>query len=406
MKNFKIGLLGLLVLCGNKGCEALSYSFLEILNRIAKRNNVRFDVIFGMPFSKRFFVYSFLKFKSYYSFFPKINGYTNLNISYGTYFGKKNHYISKNLKTCKIIFDFTGGDSFSDIYGSERFFRNTHLKKKIIDLGIKLVLGSQTIGPFNDKSVQDLANEVIKESHAVFTRDLISKEYCLKISGIDPILTTDVAFVLPYSLSNKEDSSKIDIGFNPSGLLWSGGYTNNNQFNLKLNYKDYCIELLKKLCNDERYRVHLIPHSFFENLNGNDNDFVPCYELNKMFPNTIIAPFFKTPMEAKSYIANMNFFIGARMHATIAAFSASIPVVPFAYSRKFEGLYNDYNYDFIIDGRKLDTNQAVEKSLFFIENMDMVNESVQNVKGVIDKNVDNMIYFYEQVINSVYFLKE
>jgi polysaccharide pyruvyl transferase WcaK-like protein len=41
--------------------------------------------------------------------------------------------------------------------------------------------------------------------------------------------------------------------------------------------------------------------------------------------------------------------MGARMHACIAAFSASVPVVPMAYSRKFAGLFGSLGYDETVD---------------------------------------------------------
>ena len=52
-------------------------------------------------------------------------------------------------------------------------------------------------------------------------------------------------------------------------------------------------------------------------------------------PGVVRAPNSNSPSEAKSYIAGLDFLTAARMHACIAAFSAGVPVVPVAYSRKF-----------------------------------------------------------------------
>ena len=47
------------------------------------------------------------------------------------------------------------------------------------------------------------------------------------------------------------------------------------------------------------------------------------------------------------------------MHATIGAFSAGVPVVPMAYSRKFNGLFVDtLNYHFMAD-LKVQTNEEI-----------------------------------------------
>ena len=46
----------------------------------------------------------------------------------------------------------------------------------------------------------------------------------------------------------------------------------------------------------------------------------------------------------------MDFFMGARMHSTIAAFSSEVPVFPMAYSRKFNGLFADtLQYPYMAD---------------------------------------------------------
>jgi polysaccharide pyruvyl transferase WcaK-like protein len=67
------------------------------------------------------------------------------------------------------------------------------------------------------------------------------------------------------------------------------------------------------------------------------------------FPGTVLAPAFTSPSEAKTYIAGLDFFAGARMHACIAAFSSGVPVVPMAYSRKFEGLFGTLGYGRTVD---------------------------------------------------------
>ena len=49
------------------------------------------------------------------------------------------------------------------------------------------------------------------------------------------------------------------------------------------------------------------------------------------------------------------------MHATIAAFSSGVPVVPMAYSRKFNGLYVDtLHYDSLVDMKKESTNEIMD----------------------------------------------
>ena len=56
----------------------------------------------------------------------------------------------------------------------------------------------------------------------------------------------------------------------------------------------------------------------------------------------------------------MDFFVGARMHATIGAFSSGVPVVPMAYSRKFNGLFIDtLDYPYICDMRESGNTEII-----------------------------------------------
>lgn len=49
------------------------------------------------------------------------------------------------------------------------------------------------------------------------------------------------------------------------------------------------------------------------------------------------------------------------MHSTIAAFSSGVPVVPMAYSRKFNGLFIDtLDYNHLVDLKKDDSKTILE----------------------------------------------
>jgi polysaccharide pyruvyl transferase WcaK-like protein len=96
--------------------------------------------------------------------------------------------------------------------------------------------------------------------------------------------------------------------------------------------------------------VHLVPHVIVRSgLMAGEDDYRASAALAAEFPGTVLAPAFASPSEAKSYIAGMDFFMGARMHACIAAFSSGVPVVPMAYSRKFQGLFGSLGYERTVD---------------------------------------------------------
>lgn len=398
----RIGLLGLTFNAGNKGCEALSYSFLEILNNIANKRNEIIDVDILYTFPTRKFIKSKFRYKKCIKEFMPDVEYSNLKIDFCFYYHNKknlNSYPSPRIKKCNFIFDFTAGDSFADLYGRQRFFAGTKFKKKIIDMGIPLVLGSQTIGPFKDDDVRKFAVEVIKESKEVYVRDEMSLNYTREISGREAKLTTDIAFELPYD-DIRNESDKIKVGINPSGLLWNAGNRPDCSYKLSVDYKEYCRKLITTLLEDGNYEVHIIPHAFsLINKSVDDNDYAPVEQLKKEFPEVKFAPYCNTPMQVKGYIASMDVFTGARMHATIGAFSAGIADIPFSYSRKFEGLYNSLDYKYVVHGCTDTTEEALSKTLQWIKEYKTLQQSVKISQKIIKTKMD---YLYNDLTKLLY----
>jgi polysaccharide pyruvyl transferase WcaK-like protein len=80
-----------------------------------------------------------------------------------------------------------------------------------------------------------------------------------------------------------------------------------------------------------------------------EDDFTVGQAIAKRYPDLVLAPRFTGPSEAKTYIANMDLFLGSRMHATIAALSSNTAVLPLGYSRKFSGLFGSLGYSWNSD---------------------------------------------------------
>jgi polysaccharide pyruvyl transferase WcaK-like protein len=129
----------------------------------------------------------------------------------------------------------------------------------------------------------------------------------------------------------------------------AGGYTGQNEFGIALDYPQLMRDLIGHF---QRIgcEVHLVPHVIVQSgrMVGED-DMGASRTLAAAFPGTVLAPAFASPSEAKTYIAGLDFFMGARMHACIAAFSAGVPVIPMAYSRKFAGLFGSIGYARTVD---------------------------------------------------------
>lgn len=386
-----IGVMGLEFGSGNKGCEALGFSFLSMVDTIAKELDVNFEVKIGIDCDID-------------RIYKELNC-SNLSLSCFS-LGKITEVKRKinTLKKMDVIYDFTAGDSFSDIYGLKRFLRWTMNKQCVIFAKKSLILGSQTYGPYKRVLSIMWACHIMKKAYRVYARDDISKKVVEKMSKRDDICkTVDVAFALPYDKDkyHVQEKGKIKIGFNPSGLLWAGGYNGKNQFSLKLDYQKYCIELIENLYKSGKYDVYLIPHVLYNDLSCVDNDIIACNALRERFPGLIVSPWFDTPMDAKSYISNMDIFIGSRMHATIAAFTSGVVTIPVSYSRKFEGLFNSIGYPYVVSGTECTTAEALSSTVLYIEDIEHLSQIVTEKQSIVTAGTEQLLSSIKADIVSV-----
>lgn len=383
------------IISGNRGCVALCISSMYIIDEILSKNNVSYT--FYLPQSgqteyKEFEINVAGKVLKYTAL-PDISGTTikskvkNL-IRYKEFCRTKEIY-----KKADYIFDIGQGDSFADIYGKGRFdwiFAQYKLGRKY---NKPYCILPQTVGPFNNPQIRKQAVKGLNWAKCVMVRDKQSADYVKQlIPSCNVSEVIDVAFFLPYK-KKIFDSSFIHVGLNISALLWHGGYTRNNQFGLKCDYQEIIREIIKYFLSMDNVKVHLIPH-VVSGERGIENDYAISYDLYEEFNNhnLILAPLFLDPVIAKGYISGMDFFMGARMHSTIAAFSSGVPVLPMAYSRKFNGLFVDtLEYRHILD--LLKANDDVLKIVNYnFKNRQQLKEEIGKTMNSVVKNRKILLY--------------
>lgn len=333
---------------GNRGVGALAYSTFFLIDYISKRTKYSFNI--------------FVIVDSLYSTEDNfIIGESNIKVSFIRH---HNLFSFRGLIRCFLspieiniylkldyILDISAGDSFSDIYGKGRFRFINSSKRFFRFLHKKQILLPQTIGPFKDSKIKKQAIRSIERSEIVFARDKQSYEYVLGNTSQKNIHELiDVAFFMPY-IKKEFNKNYVNVGINISALLWNGGYNRNNQFNLKLDYQNTVKKIIEYFLQRDNVKLHLVPHVVSIN-STIENDYEVSQKLTEFYKDDklILSPLFLNPIDAKSYIGGLDFFIGARMHACIAAFSTGVPVYPMAYSRKFNGLFEDtLGYKFMGD---------------------------------------------------------
>ena len=306
------------------------------------------------------------------------------------------------VRNADLVIDIGGGDSFADIYGRRRLTQMFLMKYLTHMARRPLVLAPQTFGPFRYRLSTMLARQTVRRGAIVATRDNLSTA-CLRdelgVTG-EIIEASDVALRLPYDLpSPKEDGDPVRVGINVSGLLMSGGYTHNNMFGLKADYPALIHDLIRRFAEQPGpCEIHLVPHvsSWTGEGEAVEDDRSASLKLRESFPFVKVAPAFASPSEAKSYIAGLDFFTGARMHACIAAFSSGVPVVPMAYSRKFAGLFGSLGYHETVDCTTQTAEEILERLLLaFARRADLA----QAQKGALDLGLERLARYENRLGN-------
>ena len=71
------------------------------------------------------------------------------------------------------------------------------------------------------------------------------------------------------------------------------------------------------------------------------------------------------------------------MHATIGATSSGVPVIPVAYSRKFNGLFDTLQYPFYIDAKSgITVDEALERFEQYMHKTDDMKEALVKAKKI------------------------
>ena len=143
-------------------------------------------------------------------------------------FGRRSGAIKRHLHDFDVVFDTGAGDSFADIYGLKRIVNMFYVQRATWVARKPLVLGPQTIGPFETRFGRMAASRVLHKADQVFARDSESFEFSAASLGQRPDATaTDVVFALKAPAA----ADDYDVLLNVSGLLW--------QPNPHVNYLNY-----------------------------------------------------------------------------------------------------------------------------------------------------------------------
>ena len=401
-QNLRLGILWADPYCGNLGVAALAYSPLILFEKVALRTGLRFDyTLWGASRCGHDTIDAGMQ---------RITVRTVRSFMGGDWFAFLRNCLERPVRVGAPLFaldflrydwvaDMGAGDSYSDIYGITRFRNMDFTKSWARRLHKRYILLPQTLGPFSCEEARTKATRSMAGADGVFARDRMSFDCARELApGAAIECTSDTAFFLPYA-RKVFGGDKIKVGVNVSGLLWHGGYTQDNQFGLRSDYRRTVLAVLDGLSAREDVELHLIAHVIGDS-RFVDEDTHVIGKLAEQYPRAVVSPVFRTPVEAKSYIAGMDFFTGARMHACIAAISSGVPVYPMAYSRKFNGLFGEtLGYSSLGDLKTMDSDEILSGLFAAFAKRNELKKEIEMIDGrIIEPEKEKMIALLSEYI--------
>lgn len=277
------------------------------------------------------------------------------------------------------VFLSIGGDNYC--YGEQPGWYEVN--RRVKQQGKKLVLWCCSIGE-EDMSARKL--EDLKLFDVILARETITYNM-LKSKGLSNVeLCADPAFTMEKEELDLPDGWKEGntIGLNFSPLVLSRNP----------NSEQSVRELIKHILKVSDMTIALTPHVIIDG--NNDYEVLQMfYEEFKESGRVILLSNSLNAIQYKGYIARMRFFIGARTHATIAAYSNCIPTLVLGYSIKSKGIAKDL---FGEEKLVLSLNDLSDSSKLINSFKEMVMEedklrqkleqSVPNIKKMSYKAVD------------------
>lgn len=363
----------------NRGCEAIVRSSTAILKERIKdakvylaSNNPETDQIIA----KLDGIYdgSKLEIKKYsYDWFLsslKVKLYQDESYA----LGKIHNNIIKNIENMDVCMSI-GGDNYC--YGEQPGWYE--IDRRVKQQGKKLVLWGCSIG---EEDMSERKLEDLKLFDLILSRESLTYNMLIGKGLKNVKLCADPAFTMEKEELDLpigwQEGNTVGINFSP--LVWK----RNKQSQAAID------ELIRHILSKTDMTIALTPHVI---INGN-NDYEVLkgyYETYKHTGRIILLPDHLTAIQYKGYIARMRFFVGARTHATIAAYSNYVPTMVLGYSVKSKGIARD-----IFGEEKLVLGiEELSNSVLLIEKFDeMLQEEaelIQKLKQVIP-NIQKMSY--------------
>jgi len=255
-----------------------------------------------------------------------------------------------------------GGDNYTLDYGIPNGLIASG--EKVLRARKPLVIWGASIGPFDKKP--GLLRHIRKHLQSVTlitARETTTIKYLYQIGVRSNVSwVADPAFILPTLPVDtryfwpKHDCNGV-MGICISPLL--AKYLVND--NIKWLIKETAA-FVERVIENYDISILLVPHVIGRSKVLDNNDFIFLSRVKKLLVKRCqdrigLMPGYLNASETKFVISHCRFFVGSRMHSTIASMSSLVPTISISYSMKAIGINRDIfgHEKYVVDSRKLNT---------------------------------------------------
>lgn len=227
-------------------------------------------------------------------------------------------------------------------------------------LGVPYVICAQSVGPF--RWTRPLAHWLIRGASAVTVRESITAE---RLARVRPDLerTADMAMLLePDEGRLPPGLASGDTGTPVLGVSLSSLVANTHEGGPEA-FVDAVVRGLERVLAAHPHRVLLVAHVTGPSIAKDDR--VIAREVAALLGDRAeVADVDLHPAGIKALIADSDVFLGARMHANIAALTSGVPVVAIGYSHKTRGIMREFGQDdLVVDAARLEPGVLSDRLL-------------------------------------------
>lgn len=270
-----------------------------------------------------------------------------------------------------------------------------------LEAKVPVILWGASVGHFTGslKYQMSVFNH-LRRLNAIFVREKASQAFLADNGVNDNVhLVDDPAFLMKPEMP--EDAELVEnlpcgaIGVSLSSLFF-------NQTRFSENHRQAAYTIIETIRQRFGRPIVLIPHCVdstdcdYSLLNG------VLMENASRWSDVICLPKYCSAAEIKWVISKLYAFVGARTHATIAAFSTYVPTVSLVYSFKGEGLNQRLfnGLDYIVRKEQCEPEIIVEKLELVIDCYDAIRKNLQEKMVEVQKGAMRAGCLLKEIISN------